>query len=96
MIALLDSACAGASEHRKSDLSQRESLEWVGHARESSGGAVDEHSVLVNEINNHTHFAIIFSVVNERNSAGLYQSPQRLDMDLYTAEHLPSSLLYIK
>ena len=75
---LLDVSSTGASQHLHSKLGQRESLDGVSHAGEASGWAIYEHSVLVNEVHDHTHFAIIFSVVNKRNSSRLYKSPQCL------------------
>ncbi len=69
---LLESASSSALEDSwNNEGGKSESLEWVEDSGEASGGAINQNSAGVSDINNHDNFAEVFSEVDICNSAGL-------------------------
>ena len=60
--------------------SEGESLDGVESSGEAGGGAVNEDSVAVSNINNHANLARVFSIVNVGNSPGFDEVLENLNI----------------
>lgn len=100
-INLLNSSGSSTSENSLNfESSESESLEWVEHTGETSGGSIDEDSVGVGNVNNNNNFAQVFSEVYVSNSAWFNEVLENLHRSSLTkqdSQHTISSIkLYIK
>lgn len=92
---LLEGTGSGSLEDTwDSESGEGESLEWVEDAGECGGGAIDQDSGSIGNVNNNNNFAEVFSEVYVSNSAWLDEVLEHLRETINNeSDHIPF-LLY--